>query len=72
MAVPKPYPEEFRQDAVRVAKNRGPGVTVEQVVPDTESASGTTQQDPASVSTSCRSSFTSWWVTSADVPAGRR
>lgn len=32
--MPKPYPEEFRQDVVRVARNRGPGVTVEQVVTD--------------------------------------
>jgi transposase-like protein len=32
--VPKPYPEEFRQDVVRVARNRGPGVTVEQVAID--------------------------------------
>ncbi|MBZ3900571.1 IS3 family transposase [Streptomyces griseiscabiei] len=29
--MPKPYPEEFREDVVRVARNRGPGVTVEQV-----------------------------------------
>ncbi|MER6408234.1 transposase [Streptomyces viridosporus] len=34
VAVPKPYPEEFRQDVVRVARNRGPGVTVEQVATD--------------------------------------
>jgi transposase-like protein len=32
--VPKPCPEEFRQDVVRVARNRGPGVTVEQVATD--------------------------------------
>jgi transposase len=32
--VPKPYPEEFREDVVRVARNRGPGVTVEQVAAD--------------------------------------
>ncbi|MDQ0989428.1 transposase [Streptomyces sp. V3I7] len=32
--MPKPYPEEFRQDVVRVARNRGPGVTVEQVAND--------------------------------------
>ena len=25
--MPKPYPEEFREDVVRVARNRGPGVT---------------------------------------------
>ncbi|MFI7351548.1 IS3 family transposase [Streptomyces sp. NPDC049936] len=32
--MPKPYPEEFRQDVVRVARSRGPGVTVEQVATD--------------------------------------
>ncbi|MEU6496728.1 IS3 family transposase [Streptomyces sp. NPDC046984] len=32
--MPKPYPEEFCQDVVRVARNRGPGVTVEQVATD--------------------------------------
>ncbi|MGC0334768.1 hypothetical protein RKD23_007758 [Streptomyces sp. SAI-170] len=33
-AVPEPCPEGFRQDAVRVARIRGPGVTVEQVATD--------------------------------------
>ncbi|WP_327340985.1 IS3 family transposase (plasmid) [Streptomyces sp. NBC_01324] len=32
--MPKPYPQEFREDVVRVARNRGPGVTVEQVAAD--------------------------------------
>jgi transposase len=32
--VPKPYPEEFHEDVVRVARNRGPVVTVEQVAAD--------------------------------------
>ncbi|MCB5166970.1 transposase [Streptomyces bambusae] len=32
--MPKPCPEEFRQDVVRVAGNCGPGVTVEQVATD--------------------------------------
>ncbi|WP_220296857.1 IS3 family transposase [Streptomyces sp. MBT84] len=32
--MPKPYSEEFREDVVRVARNRGPGVTVEQVAAD--------------------------------------
>ncbi|MFE7383098.1 transposase [Streptomyces zhihengii] len=32
--MPKPCPEEFRQDVVRVARNRGPGVPVEQVATD--------------------------------------
>ncbi len=34
VAGPKPYPEEFRHDVVRVARNPGPGVTVEQVATD--------------------------------------
>jgi transposase len=32
--VPKPYPEEFRDDVVRVARNREPGVTIEQIAKD--------------------------------------
>jgi transposase-like protein len=32
--VPKPYPREFRDDVVRVARDREPGVTVEQVAKD--------------------------------------
>jgi transposase len=32
--VPKPYPEEFREDVVRVARNRAEGVTLEQVAAD--------------------------------------
>jgi len=32
--VPKPYPEEFRRDVVRVARERGPGVSIEQVARD--------------------------------------
>ena len=28
--MPKPYPSEFRDDVVRVAQNREPGVTIEQ------------------------------------------
>jgi transposase len=34
VAVPKPYPREFRDDVVRVARNREPGVTSEQVADD--------------------------------------
>lgn len=30
----KPYPQEFRDDVVRVARNREPGVTLEQVATD--------------------------------------
>ncbi|MFB7335696.1 transposase [Streptomyces adustus] len=32
--MPKPHPEEFRQDVVRVVRNRGLGVTVDQVATD--------------------------------------
>ena len=34
VAVPKPYPGEFRDEVVRVARNRGPGVTIEQIAKD--------------------------------------
>jgi transposase-like protein len=34
VAVPKPYPQEFRNDVVRVARGREPGVTVEQIAKD--------------------------------------
>src|SRR3954471_18503843 len=34
VAVPKPYPREFRDDVVRVARDRDPGVTVEQIAKD--------------------------------------
>ncbi len=30
----KPFPKEFREDVVRVARERGPGVTLEQVAVD--------------------------------------
>ena len=32
--MPKPYPSEFRDDVVRVAKSREPGVTIEQIARD--------------------------------------
>ncbi|MFH8520533.1 IS3 family transposase [Streptomyces gelaticus] len=32
--MPKPYPKEFREDVVRVASNREPGVTLEQIAAD--------------------------------------
>ncbi len=32
--MPKPYPSEFRDDVVRVARSREPGVTIEQVAKD--------------------------------------
>ena len=32
--MPMPYPREFREDVVRVARNREPGVTLEQIAAD--------------------------------------
>jgi len=32
--VPKPFPREFRDDVVRVAQARDPGVTLEQIAAD--------------------------------------
>jgi transposase-like protein len=32
--MPKPYPKEFRDDVVRVARSREPGVSLEQVAAD--------------------------------------
>ncbi|PZF63487.1 IS3 family transposase [Curtobacterium sp. MCPF17_047] len=32
--MPKPYPQEFRDDVVRVARSREPGVTIEQIAAD--------------------------------------
>ena len=34
VAVPKPYPAEFRDDVVRVARDRQPGVTIEKTAKD--------------------------------------
>jgi transposase len=33
-AVPRPFPREFREDVVRVARNREPGQTIKQVAVD--------------------------------------
>ncbi len=33
-AVTKPYPKEFRDDVVRVARNREPGVELSQIAKD--------------------------------------
>lgn len=32
--MPKPYPSEFRDDVVRVARNREPGVRIEKIAKD--------------------------------------
>jgi transposase-like protein len=52
--VPKPYPREFREDVVRVARNRGPGVRVKDVAKD------------FGISESCLTN----WLAAADVEDG--
>jgi transposase-like protein len=32
--VPKPYPKEFREDVIRVARNREPGVRIKDIAAD--------------------------------------
>ena len=32
--MPRPYPREFREDVIRVARNRGPGVHLKDVATD--------------------------------------
>ena len=32
--MPKPFPKEFREDVVKVARHREPGVTLEQIAAD--------------------------------------
>ena len=34
VSVPRPYPREFRDDVVRVARNRDDGVTIEHIATD--------------------------------------
>ena len=52
--VPKPYPKEFRDDVVRVARNREPGVHLKQIAAD------------FGVSESCLTN----WMKTADVEDG--
>ncbi len=52
--VPKPYPKEFREDVVRVARNREPGVHLKQIAAD------------FGISESCLTN----WLKSADVEDG--
>jgi transposase-like protein len=54
--VPKPYPREFRDDVVRVARNRGPGVHLKQIAAD------------FGISESCLTS----WMKAADVEDGAK
>jgi transposase len=54
--VPKPYPKEFRDDVVRVARNREPGVHLKQVAAD------------FGISESCLTG----WLKAADVEDGAK
>jgi transposase len=54
--VPKPYPREFRENVIRVARNRGPGVQIKDVAAD------------FGISESCLQN----WLTRADRDAGVR
>lgn len=56
VAVPKPYPSEFRDDVVRVAQSREPGVTIEQIANDFGVHPMTLQK----------------WLRRADIDAGAR
>ena len=52
--VPKPFPREFREDVIRVARNREPGVRIKDVAAD------------FGISESCLTN----WLTAADVEDG--
>ena len=52
--MPKPYPKEFRDDVVRVARNREPGVHLKQIAAD------------FGISESCLAN----WMKTADVEDG--
>ncbi|GAA1505831.1 transposase [Nocardioides humi] len=52
--MPKPYPQEFRDDVVRVARNREPGVHLKQIAAD------------FGISESCLTN----WMKTADVEDG--
>ena len=54
--VPKPYPREFREDVVRVARNREPGVHLKQIAAD------------FGISESCLTN----WLKTADVEDGTK
>ena len=54
--VPKPYPKEFRDDVVRVARNREPGVHLKQIAAD------------FGISESCLTG----WMKKADVEDGNK
>ena len=52
--MPKPFPREFREDVIRVARNRDPGVRIKDIAAD------------FGISESCLTN----WLTAADVEDG--
>jgi len=52
--MPRPYPREFREDVIRVARNREPGVRIKDIAKD------------FGISESCLTN----WLTAADVEDG--
>ena len=54
--MPKPFPREFREDVVQVARNRKPGQQLKQIAAD------------FGISESCLAN----WIKAADVEDGRR
>ena len=54
--MPRPYPQEFREDVIRVARNRGPGVQLKTIAAD------------FGISESCLRR----WMDRDDVDAGRK
>lgn len=54
--MPKPYPKEFREDVVRVARNREPGIYLKQIAAD------------FGISESCLNG----WLKAADVEDGAK
>ena len=54
--MPKPYPREFREDVIRVARNREPGVHLKDIAADFD------------ISESCLAN----WLKTADVEDGTR
>jgi transposase len=54
--MPRPYPREFREDVVRVARNREPGVRIKDIAVD------------FGISESCLQN----WLTAADVEDGTK
>ena len=52
--MPRPYPREFREDVIRVARNREPGVRIKDIAKD------------FGISESCLTN----WLTTADIEDG--